>query len=237
MQKIIKLVLFVVCLVSGLASCDKMNDRLDVYLASGERIYIGKIDSMNTFVGDNRVKLRFWATDPRAKRVGFYWYPNNDSMFVDITPTFANNYFEIYIGGVSGSKAITEGNYTMRVITSDKANHYSIPFEKVVNIYGDKYRSTLTNRVLTTVAYTVATSSLSLTFSGPTSDKEIGIGIQYFDKSGVAKSLVLPLTSITTPLVIPNVEKTKTVTYRTMFLPEPLAIDTFYTISKNIVIP
>lgn len=237
MKKIISDLLFTVVLVIVFASCADMNDRLDVYLDAGERIYIGKIDSLKTFVGDKRIKLAFWASDPRAQKAGFYWYPNNDSMFVEIAPAVNNTYFETYIGGPLSTKSIEEGNYTLKVITRDGAKHYSVPFEKVINIYGDRFRSTLTNRVLKTISYQVTSSSLSLTFSGPTNEKEIGIGIQYTDKLGAAKSLVLPNTSITTPLIVLNVDKTKAVSYRTMYLPEPLAIDTFYTTNKIITIP
>ena len=219
------------------ASCTGMNDKLDEYLVGGERIYIGKIDSLKTFAGDGRIKLRFWASDPRAKTAGFYWYPNNDSLIVEISRTSAIDSFDVFIGGSSSLKKIEEGNYTLKVITRDLARHFSIPYEKVFNIYGDKFRSILTNRILTTTAYQITDSSLSLTFSGSTNDKEIGIEISYTDKTGVAKTLVLENKEITTPVKLLNVDKTKTVSYRTMFLPEPLAIDIFYALSKTVNIP
>ena len=237
MKKIISYMLFTTSMIIGLASCEGMNDKLDAYLSDGERIYIGKIDSLKTFVGDKRIKLRFWASDPRSKKVGFYWYPNNDSMFVDIIHVSSKDSFDVFLGGTSGSKTIEEGNYTLKVITRDLSSHFSVPFEKIINIYGDRFRTTLTNRVLKAVAYQVSNSSLSLTFSGPTNDKEIGIGIQFTNIAGIAKTVIFPNKAITTPLIVLNVDKTKSVTYRTMFFPEPLAIDTFYTISKTVVIP
>ncbi len=238
MKKIISNLLFTSALMIVFASCADMNDKLDVYLAEGERIYIGKIDSIHTFAGENRIKLAFWASDPRAQKAGFYWYPNNDSMIVDIAPKVDNTYFEAFIGGPNSTKSIEEGNYTLKIITRDGAKHYSVPFEKIINIYGDKFRASLTNRVLKTIAYQATTSALSLTFSGPTNEKEIGVGIQYTNKLGVAQSLILPNSVITSAaVVVPNVDKTLPVSYRTMFLPEPLAIDTFYTTSKVIIIP
>lgn len=229
--------LVVVSVVAFFTSCSDMNDKHDEYLAGGERIYIGKIDSLKTFAGDGRVLLRFWASDPRAKTVGFYWYPENDSLFVDITHTAVTDYFEVYLGGATSAKAIREGNYTLKVITRDNKSHFSIPLEKIVNIYGDRFRSILTNRVLKTIAYQATDASLSLTFSGPSNDKEIGIELSYTNKSGEAKTLVLANKDITTPVKLLNVDKIKTVSYRTMFLPEPLAIDTFYATSKTIIIP
>lgn len=237
MKKIISYVLISISLLFILTRCSKMNDKLDVYMASGERTYIGKIDSLKTFAGDKRVKLRFWASDPRIKKVAFYWYPNNDSILVEINHTSAVDSFDVYVGGSSSTKTIEEGNYTLKVISRDLSSHISIPFEKIVNIYGDHFRASLTNRVLKTVAYQATNATLSLTFSGPTNDKEIGIGIQYSDKQGVAKTLILANKAITSPVNLLNVDKTKSVIYKTMFLPEPFAIDTFYTSNKNIVIP
>lgn len=237
MKKISSYIFFVLCVVAVLTGCSDMNDKHDFYLEGGERIYIGKIDSLKTFAGDGRVKLRFWASDPRAKTVAFYWYPENDSLLAEVAHTSSVDSFEVFIGGANSTKAIKEGNYTLKVITRDNKNHFSVPFEKIINIYGDRFRSTLTNRVLKTVAYQVADGSLLLTFSGPTNDKENGIEISYTDMTGLEQKLSLGNKAITTPVKLLNIDKTKPVSYRTSFLPEPKAIDVFYATSKTIVIP
>lgn len=237
MKKTYLYIFLLVSIVMTLFSCSDMNDMHDEYLAGGERIYIGKIDSLKTFAGNERIKLQFWASDPRAKSVGFYWYPNNDSLIVDINRTSSTDSFEAYIGGALSSKTISEGNYTLKIITRDNKGHYSIPFEKIINIYGDRFRSTLVNRVLKSVAYQANDATLSLTFSGPINDKEIGIEISYTDKDGTAKTLVLADAEVTTPVKLLNVDKTMQVSYRTMFYPEPNAIDIFYASSKTITIP
>lgn len=229
MNKSISYLYMVLSLVILLASCSEMNDKHDEYLAEGERIYIGKIDSLKTFAGDGRIKLRFWVSDPRAKTVNFYWFPNNDSVTVDINTTSAVDSFEVFIGGPTSTKSIQEGNYTLRAITRDQSNHFSIPFEKTINIYGDRFRSILTNRVLRSITFQASDGLLSLFFSGAVNEKELGIELFYTDRVGEIRSLQLAASEITSPVVIPNVDATKGVTYRTMFLPEKLAIDTFYT--------
>jgi hypothetical protein len=206
-----------------------MNDIYDEYLANGERIYIGKVDSVKTFAGDERVKLRFWASDPRAKTVGFYWYPGNDSMFVDIEHTTSADSFDVYIGGAESGKTIEEGNYTLRVITKDNKGHFSVPFEKIINVYGDKYRSTLSNRILKSVTFEESNGLLSLFFSGAVNSKEAGIEVFYTDRAGVTYDTIIAGSEITSPVEISNIDPTKGVSYRTLFLPESLSIDTFYT--------
>jgi hypothetical protein len=229
--------IFIAGLAVFLAACSDMNDQHDIYLKDGERIYIGKVDSLKTFAGDQRVKLRFWASDPRAKTVGFYWYPDNDSMFTEISHTSPADSFEVYIGGPSSTKTIQEGNYTLRVITRDDNNHFSVPSEKIINVYGDRFRSILTDRVLKTVAYKAADASLSLTFAGQTSDREIGVEISYTDLNGDVVAVIQANKDLTAAVKLLQVDAEKTVSYRTLFLPEPLAVDTFYTAGKTVVIP
>lgn len=233
---IMRKLIFIAAVVAVLAACSDMNDVHNVYLKDGERIYIGKVNSLKAFAGDNRVKLRFWASDPRAKAVGFYWYPGNDSMITEISHTSAADSFEVYIGGSSGTKTIQEGNYTLRVITRDDNNHFSVPFEKIINVYGDRFRSVLTDRVLKTVTYKAADASLSLTFAGQTSDREIGVEISYTDLSGGALTMMKANTDLTAAVKLLQVDAEKTVSYRTLFLPEPLAVNTFYTAGKEVFI-
>jgi hypothetical protein len=145
--------------------------------------------------------------------------------------------FEVYIGGPSGTKTIQEGNYTLQVITRDDNHHFSVPFEKIINIYGNRFRSALTDRVLKKVTYKAADASLSLTFSGATSDKEIGIEIFYTDRNGDAMTVMKANKDLTAAVKLLQVDAGRTVSYRTLFLPEPLAVDTFYTAGKMVVIP
>lgn len=236
MKKSISYLYMFLCLVILLTGCSDMNDKHDEFLVNGERIYIGKIDSLKTFAGDGRIKLRFWASDPRAKTVTFYWFPNNDSMTVDIIKTSPVDSFEVFIGGPTGTKTIQEGNYTLKAITRDQSNHFSIPFEKTINIYGDRFRSILTNRVLRSITFKASDGLLSLFYSGAVNEKELGIEIFYTTRNGEIKVLQLPASKITSPVAIPNVDATKGVSYRTKFLPEKLAIDTFYTPKTPIVI-
>jgi hypothetical protein len=236
MTKIFSHIFYALVLVASFAACSEMNDLHDEYLAGGERIYIGKIDSLKTFAGDERVKLRFWAADPRIETVGFYWFPGNDSMFVEIDHSSPTDSFDVYIGGPLSTKTIGQGNYTLKVITRDGNNHFSVPYEKILNIYGDKFRATLSNRVLRSIAFEETEGLLSLFFSGPVNEKERGIEIFYTDREGEAKTLQVSDSEITSPLAVTNIDQTKGVSYRTIFLPDPNAIDTFYAETTSVEI-
>ncbi len=236
MRKTYLYIFSIISIVVLFSRCSEMNDIHDMYLEDGERIYIGKVDSLKAYPGNERVKLVFWAADPRAKTVGFYWYPNNDSMFVDIEHTSGLDSFEVFIGGTGSDKSIPEGNYTLRAITRDNKGHFSVPYEKIMSIYGPQYQSSLTNRIIKSLVFEESEGLLSVFFSGPVNDNEIGLGISYTDKDGIPHNLYIPESSIGDQTDITNVDPSKGVKYQTYFLPDPTAIDTFVTELERIEI-
>lgn len=217
-------------------NCTDMNDKHDIYLVGGEEIYIGKVDSLNVFPGNNRVKIRFWASDPRCKAVGFFWSPFNDSTFVNINKTSSIDSFEVIIGDTISNKEIKEGTYTFKVFTYDNKNHRSVPFEKIVKVYGEKYQAALSNRVLISKMYSSVNGNLLLSFGMPINEDDIGLEISYSDRDGFDKDTVIVNEDITFPVILPIVDSSKEVAYRTLYLPEPLAIDTFEASPKMILL-
>lgn len=229
MIKSIIYMILLIGMVISITSCSDMNDKHEMYLAEGERIYIGKIDSLKTFTGNERIKLRFWASDPRAKKVAFYWVPGKDSVVYELNKTSPVDSFEVFIGGTGSEKTISEGNYTLKVITRDNSGNFSIPFEKIFNVYGDRFRSTLTNRILKSVSFQNTTGLLTLNFSGPVNDKEKGIELSYTTNANESKKINFSAAELVSAVSLPNVDPKKPVSYRTAYLPEPSALDTFYT--------
>ncbi|WP_423126856.1 DUF4998 domain-containing protein [Gaoshiqia sp. Z1-71] len=225
---------FISCLVFFFSGCSKMNDLHSEFLKGGERVYIGKVDSLKTFAGDERIKLQFWASDPRVKSLVFYWIPGNDSLIVDIDKTSSGDSYEVFIGGQNSPKVISEGSYTLKTVTTDNLGNYSLPFAKIINVYGDQFRSNLFNRRLQSVEYQVLDGSVLLYFTGPVNDKEIGVEITFDDMDEIARKLILLNSEITSPVKLSNVNISNEVSYRSLFLPEPSAVDTFF-ISKTII--
>ena len=211
------------------AGCSDMNEVHSSYLDDGERVYIGKVDSLKVLPGDGRVKLRFWASDPRSKSVTFYWVPDDDSLSYTIERTSPRDSFEVVIGGEGSSKTIDEGSYTLQVITSDNEGNYSLPVEKNIKVYGDRYRASLINRVVNSTQYNSKENELELLFSGAFNDDDRGVEMKYTDQEGAQKRVKITDSLLTDPVYISGFDHTKGVTYRTMYLPDSLAIDTFYT--------
>ena len=101
-------------------------------------------------------------------------------------------------------------------------------------MYGSRYEAALSNRVLTSRVYATATGNLSLYFGMPINEDDIGVAIRYTDRNGNSNDSVIGNSRITSPVVLPNVDAGQEVAYRTLYVPEPLAIDTFNAASRII---
>ena len=209
--------------------CSDMNDVHSDYLGEGEKVYIGKVDSLAIMPGNERVKLRFWVNDPRAKSVMFYWAPGDDSLYVELNRTSPLDSFEVMIGGEESQKILAEGSYTLRSRTSDNLGHFSLFAERNMRVYGEKYRSALIGRVLNSTEYDDGQNKLDFSFSAPFRSDDIGVEVKYTDLSGTVKRIAFPDSLLTSTVDISGFDVSKGVSYRTMFLPDTLAIDTFYT--------
>lgn len=213
-----------------LGACSDMNDMHDSYLKDGEKIYIGRVDSMHSFGGNERVLLRYWITDPRAKTLCIYWNHKKDSINVDIPIHDPLDAQEVMIGE-SGS-TIAEGDYTFQIYSYDNRGHRSIQFEQLINVYGVKYQLTLSNRTIQKV--TKIDNTLTIEWNGINSSDEVGIEIFYTDTKDNEKSLFIKTELLSSPTVIEEIDLKQPVKYQTWYKPEPESIDQFNTQLVNI---
>ena len=134
-------------IISAIVGCTGMNDKHDIYLQGGEINYIGRVDSAKILAGNQRFKLKYWITDPRAKVLKIYWSQKSDSVIVPIAAHQPKDSIEIIVG--NAQKIIPENNYTLQLLSTDGGLLKSIIFEKIGNVYGPKYQTTLLNRLYT----------------------------------------------------------------------------------------
>lgn len=211
-----------------MVGCSDMNDVHSSFLEGGEKVYIGQVDSLTVFPGDERIMLRFRVPDPRAKSIMFYWFPDDDSLYYELDRTSSKDYFEVMIGGSNSTKVIGEGNYTLHAVTGDNLGHYSLHSQKAFKVYGDKYRSSLINRVLNSSQYESEENRLELNFSGPFNEYDKGVEVKYTDTEGSERTIKFADSHLVSPVHISGFDVSKGVFYRTLYLPDSLTIDTFY---------
>jgi hypothetical protein len=140
-MKIIVKYFLPLCLLIYATGCDDNNTLHQKYLEQGETFYTGKVDSVKSFAGNERVKFTWQLNaDPRIDRTVFYWNDGKDSSVIYTNRTQS---------GILNMEAVLdvgEGIYTFRLITKDDEGHKSLAVERTVQVYGQTYISRLTNR-------------------------------------------------------------------------------------------
>lgn len=221
-----KKILYLLLCILFIGNCAKMNDKHDEFLAKGETVYIGKVDSMKTFPGNERIMFRYWLGDPRAKSLTVYWGTNKDSVVFIVPSHQPVDSFDIQID------KIDEGNYGFQWISKDEHGNKSIPFEIISNVYGQRYNNRLMNRRVTQAD--LNGDEATIVWAGSVTSQEIGIIFSYRNNLGVVEHLEVNSKDLTEPLILAGIDPTYKPVYQTLFLPEPLSIDTFYAKSASV---
>jgi hypothetical protein len=92
-------------------------------------------------------------------------------------------------------------------------------------VYGPKYQSQLLNRMI--LGAEAQNNDVTLTWAGATSNNELGINVSYTSTSGNAVTERFKSSDLSSTL-IHDVRLTEPMTWQTLYLPDPFAIDTFY---------
>lgn len=210
------------CMVC-LMGCSDMNDVHDVYLKNGETIYIGKVDSLHAFSGRERIKIRYWVTDPRAKHLEVLWNQGKESATFEIPEHDSEEGLDIMIG--ENGTTIAEGDYTFTFYTHDDRNHRSIRYEQLLKVYGSQYELTLNNRIVKNLVK--GENELTISWGGSNSNEEIGVEVFYINLSGEQTSVRWKTEDLGISTKITDIDLSQEVTYCTWYKPVEEAIDEF----------
>jgi hypothetical protein len=209
-----------VALAYLIQSCSKMNDLHRPYLDSGEVIYAAKVDSVAPGAGKLRLQLEMFIMSQRIETMRIYWNEYKDSLDVAISQktgtwkTMLNN--------------MTEKGYIFKYVSIDKYGHKSLPFEVTANVYGPMFQAKLSNRVVSSKS-TVVAGKVTINWSGAV-DYGVRCDLNYTNLTGGLVTRKVPMSETATVLT----DFASGLNYRTLFLPEKMAIDTFYTDFKVI---
>jgi hypothetical protein len=199
-------------LFAAMLSCSKMNDLHDGYL-DGEIIYAAKVDSAEALAGENRVELNVTVRSQRVETVRVFW--NN---YADSTDIAVGNQVGMFRKMLEN---LAENSYIFQLVSFDGFGNRSLPFETSGSVYGDRFRSTLSNRGIQSVY--AGDGSLTVNWGGAM-DNATGSELVYTDREGREQTLWIPVTDASTTVA----GWASGLRYRTLFLPEATAIDTFY---------
>lgn len=211
------------------SSCTKEDD-YKKFTEGGEIAYTGKLDSVTIYSGKNRVIIRgLFLADPKVTKCVIYWNNGADSVAIPVTRTQNVDTLTVEL------KNLIEGVHNFIIYTYDNLGNQSVPTYKAGRVYGDRYSGTLLNRPINN-AFTDE-AGLTLIDWGAM-DRLSGIfatDMTYTDASNQQHTIRIPIDSVATRL---NDFKEKTsIQFRTLFRPDTLSVDTFYTTYTTKYIP
>ncbi len=206
------------CLILG---CSKMDGTYKDFIKDGPVIYVGRPDSLQVHPGRYRLKLSWLiGADPKVRRAKIYWNNRKDSVNVEINGTMSTDSVNVMFDNMS------EGSYVFEIYTFDDKGHSSVKTEIIGNVYGENYQKTLLIRPIY-LASIVGGDTARIDWGAASYKEAIASEMTYTDLSGISHHLVVSSDILNT--VLENVEPGVLLTYRTWYLPSPVAVDTFYT--------
>ncbi len=214
-----------------LLACTKLSDSYKDFIQGGEIYYPGRADSLKSFSGRNRIQLSWLLTsDPKITRTTVYWNNRADSAVIDVKRSTGVDTIKRLLS------PIKEGTYTFEVFTYDNKGNRSVSVSKIANVYGDNYNVTLVNRTLNAYAMSKPVTDTALLDFYPGSPQHIGVDIRYKNLLGDSVTVLVPQKPDTIRVKLLKFKKGDAFLFRTMYKPEPTAIDTFYSAFEKVTV-
>lgn len=204
-----------------MAACSKMDEYRN-FAPNGEKSYAGKVDSLKIYSGRNRVLVKgLFIADPKIVACRIYWDSRKDSVTVPVKRTGGvDTLFKLVEG-------LDEGVHSFEVVTIDTFKNRSVVVNGSGTAYGERYQALLLNRPINNSELNNSAET-KISFGGM--DLTSGVfacELSFTDTFNVQKKLRVPI-GITDTTLKPY-KYGSSFTYRTLFLPDTLSIDTFYT--------
>lgn len=212
-----------VCVLAllSIGACTKMDDTYKDFLEGGMKVYIGKVDSVFVYPGNNRIQLGWLPpSDPKTTKARVYWNNGLDSVDVAM-PRIEGNKDTVKLMFDN----LNEGTYVFEVYTFDDMGRRSLKTERVARVYGDNYNAGLLGRPIDSYLMTDE-DDLHITWGAAPDPTLVGSEIIYEDQLGEQITLFV---SVDAPTTVIEAFRPQTLQYRSLYLPSSLAIDTFYT--------
>lgn len=223
MKKIIYYLSVLVIVLTAIISCKRMDSTYEQYIVPGGKTYIGKA-KVAVHSGRNRIILS-WpkGSDPNVSLARVFWNNFADSAEVQIKDNVDTVKFTI--------ENLEEKIYSFTILTYDKSGNKSIPVEVLSAVYGENYESGILNRAIRSAEVDAGGKMVIMWGAADVSSGAFQTEITYINNTGHTKTQNIKAKDSVSTL---SDYKSGTIpSFRTKFLPDSLAIDTFYTNSQN----
>lgn len=203
-------------------ACSKQDD-YKKYLEKGEILYTGKADSLQIHAGRNRIQLAWLLiSDPKISKSKIYWDNRKDSLIVDIKRTPGVDTIRYFVSNLE------ERAYTFEVFNYDRDGNSSVKSEITGFVYGKFYEDALLSRAFNSAEMKEGNAVINWV-NIDTTGGIIGMQLQYTSSDHMEHDTIIAADPEDQVTILPNVLSASSFRYRTLYLPDKLAIDTFYT--------
>jgi hypothetical protein len=217
-MKLINLYIYIALACVAFSSCRKQDHFYKDFIKSGEINYVGMVDTAFVHSGNHRIMLSFDLKDPNIDRVKILWDFGEDSLIMPIQKGIGIETFEAMLDNLD------ERLYSFVIYTLDKENNQSVAYRIQGQSYGDEYIATLLNRAISTVTFVDDNATVNW-YEGNEQLYETEVTYTKLDQTTV--NMAFP--GSTDSIVLTDVDRSKEIKYRTVYKPNELAIDKFYT--------
>lgn len=218
MKNLIYIILITLCI----GSCKDLQSTYKDFIKE-EVTYPAKVVNIESRGGKNRVQLS-WDPfdDPRVSDIIIYWNGKRDSLTVGINGAPAEQQKEIIV------EDLHQGLFTFSIVSIDEFGNSSVETNVLGRAYGESYQNLLYNRVISSLNKDSVTQKISITFDDPSSDGYIHSIVSYTNQDDM---LVKEKVGANVDHVeVGPVSEESILTSQSLYLPEPAAIDTFYSV-------
>lgn len=207
-----------------IASCSKMDDYLK-YTGGKEMVYTGKVDSVKARSGRERVVITGLLTsDPNITRVKIFYNQRRDSILLDISRSLGVDTLNVPV-------SLPEGSHNFEIISYDSKGTPSVKVLVTGRSYGATYQESLFNRVIKNAEKQGNDVFINL-YSGDVASPFTKF--TYTDVNDKEKSVLV--TNDSSRVVLKNYKSMSKFRMQTFFLPDTMAIDTFYAAPEMIAV-
>ncbi|MDD2994649.1 MAG: DUF4998 domain-containing protein [Paludibacter sp.] len=222
-----KIILFILFLGFAFAACTDMNDVSKEFLTNEIR-YSGSPDTIKVLAGRERIILNFRITDASVNVLKIFWNNKSDSIIMPIVMDVVPKTFNVEIPGLS------QGSYSFEIITYDKKGNKSIVSRATGKVYGDAYHASLLNTPLKAYLSDQLQPAQVEAVWGSPDLTALGMDFIYTNTLGEPVTLFVEVPKaenilFESKMQIADYLAGSKIKYRTYYLPEKTAVDTFVT--------
>lgn len=205
-----------------LTACTGMDHTYEEFLDDSDKLYPGKVDSVLISTGYKQIRINvLLSSDPKVNNLKLYWNNRRDSMEVAILPEEAGQRKDLTI------KNINEGMHSFEMYTFDANKNRSVVTEAFGKVYGEEFRSEMSNRYIASCATTkenevqINWEKADITYRSVTTE------VRYEDNNGKIQNVAVNGDESVTNL--PAYKAGRPLEYRTLIVPDSSCMDTLAT--------